>query len=169
MYSFAVQDRPFDGVVSGAGREIHQFEDERARDEWCAARPSASGPYKGCPRRPISVDEAYDCGLERAVVHRRCGHDGEGCLSDGREGSWLRFLFLGAGSPSPRNRLGRRFGHLTVVARSEREGKGVYWVCRCDCGNLTTVRADHLTSGHTKSCGKCRRLWRKRGGKGEAR
>ena len=169
MYCFAVQDRPLDGVVTGLEREIHQFEDERSRDEWCASRPSATGPYKGCSRRPISVDEAFDCGLERAVVHRRCGAGADARAGDARERSWLRFLLLGEGSPGPKDRVGRRFGRLTVVGRAERRGKGVYWVCRCDCGNLTTVRADHLASGHTKSCGKCRRLWRERGGKGGAR
>lgn len=35
---------------------------------------------------------------------------------------------------------------------------GVYtWVCRCACGQETTVRGNCLTSGHTKSCGCWRR------------
>ena len=28
-----------------------------------------------------------------------------------------------------------------------------YFLCRCDCGDLVTVRGDHITGGHTKSCG----------------
>lgn len=50
--------------------------------------------------------------------------------------------------------VGKRFGELTVL-----EWKGVknktkhMWECRCDCGNLTTVREDMLKSGHTKTCG----------------
>ena len=27
------------------------------------------------------------------------------------------------------------------------------WLCICECGNQKTVRADHLKSGHTESCG----------------
>ena len=28
------------------------------------------------------------------------------------------------------------------------------WICRCDCGNITSpIRAAHLKDGHTKSCG----------------
>lgn len=26
-------------------------------------------------------------------------------------------------------------------------------LCKCDCGNITKVRVEHLRSGHTKSCG----------------
>lgn len=35
--------------------------------------------------------------------------------------------------------------------------KRIYWVCRCDCGNIVTVNAENLKSGHTKSCG-CNRI-----------
>lgn len=27
------------------------------------------------------------------------------------------------------------------------------WVCKCECGNITTVRTDYLRNGHTKTCG----------------
>lgn len=169
MYSFAVQERPVDKALGKrAPLELHQFDDEAARDEWCAARPSAKGPYRGLARRAVSVDEAYDMGIGRAVRHRRCASPFDARLEVGCEERWLRFLFGGEGSPDPEDRRGLRFGKLTVVALAERRDHGTYWVCRCDCGNLTTVRADHLASGHTKSCGKCRRLWGRLGGKGKA-
>lgn len=52
---------------------------------------------------------------------------------------------------------GQRFGSLVVIERDERPGgrNGVYWVCRCDCGNLKTAAAGSLRSGKIKSCG-CR-------------
>ena len=56
------------------------------------------------------------------------------------------------------NLVGKNFGRLTVVERSEngRTSGGrsiVKYLCRCSCGNYVTVRANHLRSGNTKSCG----------------
>lgn len=52
---------------------------------------------------------------------------------------------------------GQKFGRLTVLYRDENKPKGSgcfsYWVCRCDCGNLVSVRGDHLRDGTTSSCG----------------
>lgn len=50
---------------------------------------------------------------------------------------------------------GRKFGKLTVqrVASRAKHGTPVIWICLCDCGNLTSVPANHLANGHTKSCG----------------
>ena len=52
------------------------------------------------------------------------------------------------------NITGRRFGRLTVLRRSGGGcGRRGGWLCRCDCGNETTVRTDHLASKNTSSCG----------------
>jgi hypothetical protein len=53
---------------------------------------------------------------------------------------------------------GRRYGLLTVISFSHREGSGNgksinFWKCKCDCGNETTVRRSHLNRGKIKSCG----------------
>lgn len=50
---------------------------------------------------------------------------------------------------------GSRWGRLTVLGDTgERSSEGVRKLrCVCDCGNSTVVRADHLKSGHTQSCG----------------
>lgn len=50
--------------------------------------------------------------------------------------------------------VGQRFGRLVVLRRVEndRHGKS-QWVCRCDCGNETTTRANTLLKGETRSCG----------------
>ena len=48
----------------------------------------------------------------------------------------------------------QRFGRLAILHRVENDSKGnTKWLCQCDCGNRTTVKAYTLISGHTKSCG----------------
>lgn len=49
---------------------------------------------------------------------------------------------------------GKRFGRLTVVRYDGKRGKQCYWLCKCDCGNTTTVQTNRLKSGKTRSC-KC--------------
>lgn len=58
---------------------------------------------------------------------------------------------------------GQRFGLLTVLSRAEstrgygrNKSRLTQWECQCDCGNKTRVRANHLRSGATTSCG-CKR------------
>ena len=49
---------------------------------------------------------------------------------------------------------GHRFGRLRVMERIENDNYGqARWRCRCDCGNVTTVRGSHLIAGKIKSCG----------------
>lgn len=53
---------------------------------------------------------------------------------------------------------GNRFGKLTVIAYVGEKvmpsgQKHRVWQCRCECGVEKNVRAPHLASGHTKSCG----------------
>lgn len=51
--------------------------------------------------------------------------------------------------------LGRRFGRLTVTALEPNytKNRNTKWLCRCDCGNETIVRAASLKRSYTKSCG----------------
>lgn len=51
------------------------------------------------------------------------------------------------------NMTGQRFGRLLVIAEAGRDDRKVTWLCRCDCGNESTVRGSYLRSGHTTSCG----------------
>jgi hypothetical protein len=49
---------------------------------------------------------------------------------------------------------GRQFGRLTVIGGPTTAGRRrIMWLCTCVCGNEKMVRADHLKSGHTESCG----------------
>lgn len=53
------------------------------------------------------------------------------------------------------NEEGNRYGRLKVIEKAEKPYKreGVFWLCKCDCGTETIVRADQLRSGGTMSCG----------------
>lgn len=48
---------------------------------------------------------------------------------------------------------GQRFGSLTVIKRDESRRGKVYWICRCDCGNIKSVESYKLKTGNTSSCG----------------
>lgn len=51
---------------------------------------------------------------------------------------------------------GKRFGRLIVDFRSIRKtGKNTaaYWICVCDCGNVTRAAGDNLRKGKVRSCG----------------
>ena len=48
---------------------------------------------------------------------------------------------------------GKRFGRLVALEFAIRENGNTKWLCRCDCGNLTTVQLGSLTGGATMSCG----------------
>lgn len=51
------------------------------------------------------------------------------------------------------DRVGQRYGKLTVVDLAPTIGGAARWVCKCECGNYAIVSANHLSNGSTKSCG----------------
>lgn len=63
-------------------------------------------------------------------------------------------------SPRLIDRTGQRFGRLLVIRFAETRvvnGKRKpHWLCRCDCGNETTVWSWNLSAGKVGSCG-CQR------------
>ncbi len=58
-----------------------------------------------------------------------------------------------ASSVSP----GDVFGLLTAISVESAGPQGKMWLCKCQCGNTTAVRAKDLTYRNTKSCG-CRKM-----------
>lgn len=49
---------------------------------------------------------------------------------------------------------GTKFRLLTAIKPVGHNKKGrLVWLCKCDCGNETTVESTNLRSGHTGSCG----------------
>ena len=50
---------------------------------------------------------------------------------------------------------GTKYGKLNVVEEVASKGGKRQVKCKCDCGNETTVRLGHLTTGHSTTCGNC--------------
>lgn len=50
---------------------------------------------------------------------------------------------------------GQKYGMLTVIEEAQVDKKygGLYWKCKCDCGNETIVSSNALRTGDTISCG----------------
>lgn len=54
-----------------------------------------------------------------------------------------------------RNLIGRKFNRLTVIEWDPQKttSSKTAWLCKCDCGTIKSVRADHLTTARARSCG----------------
>lgn len=49
---------------------------------------------------------------------------------------------------------GQTYGNLIVTEKDvNNPNRKPFWVCQCQCGKQTSVRADYLVSGKTTSCG----------------
>ena len=56
--------------------------------------------------------------------------------------------------PAFQDLTGQKYGKLTVLYRDKKvPGKKTRWICKCDCGNIKSVKAVSLKKGETKSCG----------------
>lgn len=50
--------------------------------------------------------------------------------------------------------VGQKFNRLLVIGEQlEKKCTDAVWICKCDCGNETNVKASKLKRGTTKSCG----------------
>lgn len=92
------------------------------------------------------------CGNERSVLIKNLINGRSqscGCLNDERKHA-----------PRPNRAIdetGRTYGRLTVLERDPDSKHGVSWICRCECGRLTSVLGKNLRKGLTVSCGCYRR------------
>lgn len=50
---------------------------------------------------------------------------------------------------------GQRFGRLTVIEKAPSKSgcTNAVWLCKCDCGNIISVRSPSLRKGESQSCG----------------
>ena len=48
---------------------------------------------------------------------------------------------------------GQRFGRLLVIGLDDRDTRKTYFYCKCDCGNIKSIRSDSLLCGAIRSCG----------------
>lgn len=59
---------------------------------------------------------------------------------------------------------GMKVGRLVVISRAKNANNGIaQWNCKCECGNFTVVRGDHLRYGLISSCGCLEEECRNRG------
>lgn len=91
-----------------------------------------------------------ECGNLRSVLGNRL-KSGEtkscGCLQKERSAEFnQRFVT---------DLKGQKFGKLTVLEKdnTQKIGDGSYWLCRCECGNIKTVKAKYLQNNSVNSCG----------------
>ena len=54
-----------------------------------------------------------------------------------------------------KNKVGERFGRLTVLEKTNRRYKdgSVLYICQCDCGNIKEIPSNVLSPSGVKSCG----------------
>ena len=58
------------------------------------------------------------------------------------------------GQASLKDLTNQVFGKLTVIKRDLSQNYSrVHWICQCECGNIKSIAANHLTSGAIISCG----------------
>ena len=60
---------------------------------------------------------------------------------------------LGRTAAHRKDLKGKTFGRLTVIDYYQTIDARAHWKCLCSCGEEVIVSTDHLTSGHTQSCG----------------
>ena len=48
-----------------------------------------------------------------------------------------------------------KYGRLTVLHKDNerKSNSGSYWICKCDCGNIKSIKSSSLRRGETQSCG----------------
>lgn len=49
---------------------------------------------------------------------------------------------------------GQKFGKFSVLYRDVKRN-GTYWICRCECGNITSVNSSNLRLGKSTGCKNC--------------
>lgn len=64
-------------------------------------------------------------------------------------GNNLRQGQQGCGCGQIKNRIGNKYGKLTVIKQKPNN----MWECQCDCGNIVTVFGKYLDNSHVQSCG----------------
>lgn len=88
-----------------------------------------------------------DCGTEKYILERALRYGGVsscGCLRKENVQKAVSY-----------DLEGKVFGELTVLHKAENQRKngGVWWTCKCSCGNLYDVPATLLVTGKRVHCG----------------
>lgn len=86
-----------------------------------------------------------DCGNEIEVIgqHLKNGNT-KSCGCYRKQANTNRFT---------KDETNKIYGRLTVLEYDFSRDNEAWWKCRCECGNIVSVRGADLRSGNTKSCG----------------
>lgn len=49
--------------------------------------------------------------------------------------------------------IGDKFGKWTIISEDNKIGKKYYYLCKCDCGTIKSVKGESLKAATSKSCG----------------
>lgn len=52
-----------------------------------------------------------------------------------------------------KDRIGEKYGRIEIISFDKRINRTYYWNCKCECGNVKSIRSTNLTSKKTNSCG----------------
>ena len=56
--------------------------------------------------------------------------------------------------PGLKDLTGLKFGKMLVQKRDiEKKTQAAYWICKCECGNIKSVRGQRLRNGEVIDCG----------------
>ncbi len=105
------------------------------------------GSYTETPKGERKWLCRCECGTEKYVLERSLVYGGSescGCLRKEKAAEALSY-----------DLQGQVFGELTVLEKAEHQRKngGIWWKCRCSCGNEYEVSASLLITGRRTHCG----------------
>jgi hypothetical protein len=63
------------------------------------------------------------------------------------------FMASNKETAKPKLSAGDTVGLLTIIGEMKRQGKKIFYPCRCACGNEMDIAAISLWNGNTRSCG----------------
>jgi hypothetical protein len=97
-------------------------------------------------------DIMWKCECECGKTTRTSSH----ALKSGHTTSCGCYLKKRIKETRTKNLIGNKFGRLLVIELDDNQKDDleyVHWKCKCECGNVASIRSASLISGNTKSCG----------------
>lgn len=112
---------------------------------WTVIKPSETNPRKWVCK--------CKCGTEKEIRTDNLKTFNEKSSCGCNRSELLKEQYKNGRKSALHNLIGKRFGRLLVIRRSEMKSKRTLWVCQCDCGTQKEIDASKLVTGKTISCG----------------
>lgn len=118
----------------------------------------------------IGETRMMNCGVNATIIEYRNYNDIDIMFEDGSYAYHRNYGKFKDGGIQSKNAdyihlqdlTGKRFGRWTVLykdeersLKSKKENKTtiIFWICKCDCGNIKSVQGGNLKRGASRSCG----------------